>query len=245
MAGKIIPIFNQKGGCGKTMVAMHIGGVLGALGFRVCVVDMDTQRTATQWFSHSVSDRDALPLDVVALGEFGAEFLGHIGPILKEYDLVLIDCPPALESNVPWIALLAADYALVPVFLDDVNLWASKGAFQLIQQARKLLKKGGKKAFDSGIVCPAVERGMVSDNNFLALEVMSKTYDIPIFKSKMVRRQAFKHGPSLGASVDPRKKRPESIEALAVAQELLKALKIPVPKLVPKAKSKGTSAVNK
>ena len=41
MAAIVISIFNQKGGAGKSTVAMNLGGTLGLRGHRVLVADMD------------------------------------------------------------------------------------------------------------------------------------------------------------------------------------------------------------
>jgi chromosome partitioning protein len=49
MTAKIVTIFNQKGGCAKTMTTMQVGGTWGMLGLKVCIIDMDPQNTAKLW----------------------------------------------------------------------------------------------------------------------------------------------------------------------------------------------------
>jgi chromosome partitioning protein len=43
----VIPLVNQKGGCGKTTTAVHLAGALAAGGKRVLLVDLDPQAHAT------------------------------------------------------------------------------------------------------------------------------------------------------------------------------------------------------
>lgn len=44
---QVLALANQKGGCGKTTTAIHLGGALASRGQRVCVVDLDPQAHAT------------------------------------------------------------------------------------------------------------------------------------------------------------------------------------------------------
>src|SRR3989344_5299246 len=46
---KIITVFNQKGGCAKTMTTMQVAGTLAHRGLKVLVADVDPQNTSTLW----------------------------------------------------------------------------------------------------------------------------------------------------------------------------------------------------
>ena len=48
---KIVTVFNEKGGCGKTTVACHLAGTFGLRGLDVLVADLDAQQTSAAWLA--------------------------------------------------------------------------------------------------------------------------------------------------------------------------------------------------
>ena len=107
---KIIPIANQKGGVGKTTVAMQLGAVLSRR-FTVLVVDVDPQQSTVWWADNA---RDRLPFDFA--GQQSPKMLARVRELRVEYDFVLVDTPGSLEdTQILETVLDAADFVVVPL----------------------------------------------------------------------------------------------------------------------------------
>lgn len=130
----IITVANQKGGCGKTTVAMSLAGTYGLRGKKVLVVDADLQGTATRW-AGSAPDEMPFPAAVMGLAAVGGKLHREVKKYIDDYDVIVIDCPPAVDSNAPQSALLISDVAIVPVVPSPADLWAARGIKQIIEHA--------------------------------------------------------------------------------------------------------------
>ena len=185
MSAKIITVFNQKGGCAKTMSAMQLAGAFGLRGLKVFVVDMDPQNTSALWFHQAAADQP-FPAEVMSMAPLKEAFLDKIGPIVAKHDVVIIDCPPALGSRVPWAALVASDFALIPVVPVMDNVWASKQAEELVLEARQARKgRGGDEELQAAYLLSMVRRGKIFES---CLETLKSGTQIPILKSTVSMR---------------------------------------------------------
>src|SRR5262249_8342276 len=140
MAAKVVAVVNQKGGSGKTTLTMQLAGTVAKRDVKVLVVDADTQGTATRW-SSSAPDDTPFPAAVVGLSAAGNKVHREVVKFTNDFALIMIDCPPAIESPVPQSALLIADLALVPIIPSPPDLWAAVGIRQLIE-ALKTINEG-------------------------------------------------------------------------------------------------------
>ena len=133
MTNKVISIANQKGGSGKTTISMNIAAGLSKRG-RTLVIDADPQGSASQW-SNSSSDDKPFPVSVISV----AGNLNHeVKRFSRDYQYIVIDCPPTLETDVTKVAMLASDSILVPVLPSPIDLWASVQLAETIEQIRQL-----------------------------------------------------------------------------------------------------------
>lgn len=110
MSAKIISIYNQKGGCGKTTTTMQLAGTIGK-NKKVLVVDIDPQASASEWHENS---QGSFPSEIIKLDPNHDEFLGEIQSRYEDFDYILIDCPPS-DSNIgAKKALLVSDLVIIP-----------------------------------------------------------------------------------------------------------------------------------
>ena len=107
---KIIAVANQKGGVGKTTVAMQLAAHLSRT-FRMLVVDVDPQGSST-WWAQNMAEH--IPFDFA--DDHDPAVLTRLRELGDLYDLVVVDTPGSLEDTRTLEAVLdAADHVIVPV----------------------------------------------------------------------------------------------------------------------------------
>ena len=137
MAAKIIAVVNQKGGCGKTTVAIQVCGTLALQKKEVLLIDADEQNSAVEWASMA-PESTPYPARVFNLAAAGRKIHQEIKKYYYDYDYIFVDCPPAAESPISKSILLVSDFALVPFIPDGLNLSASVRIRDTIQDAQIL-----------------------------------------------------------------------------------------------------------
>jgi len=129
----IVALLNQKGGVGKTTLALHLAGAWARQGFRVTVIDADPQGSALDWSEQRAKEGGPRLFGVLGLAR---DTLHREAPeIARGVDHVVIDGPPRI-AGLMRSALLAADLLLVPAQPSPFDGWASGEMLNLIREAR-------------------------------------------------------------------------------------------------------------
>lgn len=132
--GKIIAVAQQKGGAGKTMVTVQLGVALAQSG-KVALLDIDPQASLTAWGRLRESAAKAQKgLDVFSIS--GWRLAAELERLKAEYDYVLIDTPPVIDSDARR-AIRGADLVLVPLNPAPPDLWAAEGTLKLAAEERR------------------------------------------------------------------------------------------------------------
>ena len=129
----IVALLNQKGGVGKTTLALHLAGRWAAQGRRVLVVDADPQGSALDWSEQRA--REHLPRLFGVLGLARKTLHRELPAIAADADHVVVDGAPR-TTGVARSALLAADLVLVPATPSPLDGWASAEMLRLLAEAR-------------------------------------------------------------------------------------------------------------
>ena len=188
---RIITVANQKGGCGKTTVAMGLAGTYGLRGKKVLVVDADLQGTATRW-AGSAPDETPFPAAVMGLAAVGGKLHREVKKYIDDYDVIVIDCPPAVDSAAPQSALLISDVAIVPVVPSPADLWAARGIKQIIDNAADI-----NESLRPMLVANMVSRTALGRDALSTLE----DFGIPLARSMLGQRTAYREAVLYGCPV--------------------------------------------
>jgi chromosome partitioning protein len=161
-----ITVLSQKGGTGKTTTVRTLADVFRRIGLEVLCADLDPQGNLSDYFDVP-ADADPTIADVLAgkaraadalhdgvlpanLGLAEAELVlsGKMGreltlkralrDVKRDYDLVLIDCPPAL-GLLTVNALVAGDHALISSEAEYFSLQGVEQALEVVELAKESL----------------------------------------------------------------------------------------------------------
>lgn len=130
---RIVAVAGQKGGSGKSTVAINVASELRARGARVLLVDADHQGTAVTWAGIAADAGADEPVTVAMGDNLRAQLPTHA----EGYDWAIIDCPG--RGGKRQIAAMAiADVVLLPCGPSPADAWALSETVDDLARVREL-----------------------------------------------------------------------------------------------------------
>lgn len=180
----IIALVNQKGGVGKTTIAVHLAYWLSLQG-SVILLDTDVQQSSSNWLTDL-----KIPFSITDDAE---DLLDLLPDLAKNYDVVIIDGPAGLSEMTKSI-LYGCDLALIPCKPSGLDTHSSSKILRMLSQAQRI-RNGNPKA---ALLLNQAIKGTIllkESVNFLSQA------DFPLLNTIIYNRQIISDAPGQGITV--------------------------------------------
>jgi chromosome partitioning protein len=179
---KTLAIIAQKGGSGKTTVAVHLAICATRQGRKTALIDLDPQASAYKWNESRPEGRklDAIQAEAKQLASLLNQ--AKAGGV----DMVIVDTAPHSNAAAA-LAAQAADFVLIPCRPARFDLDAIESTVQITQAAKT----------PAAVVINAAPRGRLADE---AREALTEQ-GITVFDSVLQHRASYSHAVIDGRSV--------------------------------------------
>ena len=207
----IILIGAQKGGCGKSTLAVNLAAEFKRLGSDVCLVDADSQMTTTNWALERL-ESDKEDISYVRLSD-------NVNKPLKDlasrYELVIVDVA-GRDSRELRTAMLAADIMLTPFRPSQPDLDTLPTLLELTESSKDI----NEKLKCLAVLTMAPTNVNVNEINE-ARESIAEYPEFTLCKTVIKDRKAYRDSISYGAGVVEWTNTKAAAEVQLLAQEII------------------------
>ena len=204
MSAKVYTVAQQKGGAGKTTLAVHLAVAFLAMKKSVAVVDIDPQQSLSLWFrlrAERLGEAEA-GLTLRQIGGWRAR--AEIQSLRAGHDVVVVDSPPHAETEAK-IAVRSADLVIVPVQPSPMDVWATRPTLALAE---------AEKVSALLVLNRVPARANLTDEMLAEIKRLGARVAKARIGNRVALAAALSQGQSVGES-NPRSKAAREIAALA------------------------------
>ncbi|MBK5928897.1 ParA family partition ATPase [Rhodobaculum claviforme] len=129
----VITVAQQKGGSGKTTLAINLAVAMAQQGARVALLDTDPQGSLGRWFL-ARRDGGTEDFEFATASAWGVSY--ECERLQRGADVVIVDTPPKADADLR-PALRVASLVVVPVSMSHMDIWATEGVLDLCRREGK------------------------------------------------------------------------------------------------------------
>ena len=186
----ILSFLNQKGGVGKTTLAINVATCLALKKTKVLLIDADPQNSSLDW----VATRKKESLFTV-VGLTKPIIHKEVSKLVKNYDHIIIDGPPRIY-DVAKSAIVTSDLVVIPVQPSPYDIWAANEVVSLIKEVSQPLE-GIKNIKASFLINRKITNTAIGRDVEQALD----HYDMDILQTHICQRVAYAETAAIGSTV--------------------------------------------
>ncbi len=196
---RIIALVTQKGGCGKSTLALSLAVAAHGPRCKTIILDTDPQRTVSDWWH----DREAATPDCIEIRDNQQISRAIELAEIQGFDFVFVDTP-GRDDPINARVISVADFCLIPCRPAMADMRAQRPTVDVV----KRLDKGG-----GFVLMQTPPRGP----RFREAQRGLGVYGLPVAPTSVVHRQSYNDAYAVGMGVteyDPQGKAAQEISAL-------------------------------
>lgn len=213
----IISSISYKGGVGKSTFAQNLAVVLAHIGYKVCLIDADKTLATTSWSGKRLEKEINPAVQVVELTE-PKSIVGNVKLLYKDYDVIIIDSPPALSPMASKI-LFVSHLVVIPVTpTGGSDLWVTeKMVHRYLDIAEQM-----ERPLPAYFLINRFESNVRLHKSYLrVLDKYEEEYGVKILESKLGSRVAYGEANARGIGVVEYDNKKAKKEVNALVKEII------------------------
>ena len=209
----VVSILSQKGGTGKSTLALNLAAAFAGQGKSVLLFDSDSQASCRVWASRSGPEGPP-GIDVRELQEDAV--FAEVRAGAADHDWVVIDGPPRLTSIIA-DAIRVADLVVIPATPGPFDLWACP---QLVAAVKASQTANGGRPTATFVVTADKPGTLLSRH----IDESLAAYGLPVMASRTTDRVAYPMTIIAGQSVFDGRDRTAQQQMIAIRDEIERLL---------------------